>query len=459
MAIAATLITGNRSSTDGTGFTTASGSPTANALQLLAVGSINATTASPPEPSVTGAGLTWVLEEVSHYDTGGSNRASIWLFRAMSASPSSGALTITFTDQTQTNCEWSWMEFTGVDTSGTNGSGAIVQSVPTSGTAAGLTVTLAAFGSADNATYGCFHHQANEDNTEGADFSRGHSTFGASRVASLFTEYKLSNDTSVDASWSTSALAGAIGAEIKAGAAGNTYTKAGGGASALVGSGPDVDEAVETGAGKAALAASAPDVHEAAETGAGIVGLVGSGSDVAESAETGAGIVGLAGSGADVYEVAESGAGVVGPTASGTAATYALLPPVSDASDGTWTTDTGGSDLWGALDEPAAADADYIRSALSPVTADVCEVAMTAGTDPSSSDGHTIRYRYRKDAADGDQIDLTVRLMCGATEIAAWTHTDIAATISEAAQQLSAGQADAITDYADLRVKLEAVVA
>lgn len=222
MAItAASVIAPNRSSTDATSYTTASGTPGSNKLQLLAVGAINATAANIPTPSVTGAGLTWVLVNSVQYDTGGSNRGALFLFRALSASPSSGALTIDFVSQTQTNCEWSWVELDGVDTSGTNGSGAIVQSSTASGTATSLSVTLAAFGDAtNNAAYGCFHHQANETNTAGTGFSlsfggTNNTIFGASRVASLGAEWKTGEDLGVDMSWTTSALAGGVAAEIK----------------------------------------------------------------------------------------------------------------------------------------------------------------------------------------------------------------------------------------------------
>lgn len=229
MAItAASVIAPNRSSTDASSYNTASGSPTANCLQLLAVGSINGASANVPQPTVSGAGMTWVAIASSNYDTGGTNRARITLFRALSASPGSGALTISFSvppAQTQTNCEWSWIEFAGVDTSGTDGSGAIVQSNTNAATATSLSVTLSAFADAtNNVAYGCFHHQANETNTAGSGFSltfgaTSQTINGASRVASLGAEWQTGQDTGVDMSWTTSSLCGGVAVEVKMAAA------------------------------------------------------------------------------------------------------------------------------------------------------------------------------------------------------------------------------------------------
>jgi hypothetical protein len=49
------------------------------------------------------------------------------------------------------------------------------------------------------------------------------------------------------------------------------------------------------------------------------------------------------------------------------------LRPIADISDGGWTTDTGGTSLYEAIDELTQNDADYVRSAENP-TDDVMEV-------------------------------------------------------------------------------------
>jgi hypothetical protein len=132
---------------------------------------------------------------------------------------------------------------------------------------------------------------------------------------------------------------------------------------------------------------------------------------------------------------------------------YAL----SDVSDGSWLTNAGSATLYAAIDETTASDADFIQSSASPASADVCEIQFQALNDPSSSAGHNVSYRYQKDVAAGDQINLTVRLMQGATEIAAWTHTNIGLGWTGVTQTLTGTQADAITNYGDLRLRFEAI--
>jgi hypothetical protein len=58
------------------------------------------------------------------------------------------------------------MEFTGIDTSGTNGTGAVVQSAADSATSTTeLTLELAAFGSPNNATFAAFAQPVNYNQT------------------------------------------------------------------------------------------------------------------------------------------------------------------------------------------------------------------------------------------------------------------------------------------------------
>lgn len=136
------------------------------------------------------------------------------------------------------------------------------------------------------------------------------------------------------------------------------------------------------------------------------------------------------------------------------------LRPTTDISDGGWLTDTGGTDLRAAIDETTASDADYITSSSSPVTADVAEIKLSTGSNPNTSnDGalHHIRYRYKKDSASGDNIDLTVRLVQASTIIASWTHTSISDSYVTADQTLTDAEANAITDYGDLRLRFEAI--
>lgn len=135
------------STTDGTSFTTASHTPTANALQLLWVESHNASNLNGP-PTVTGNSLTWVQVATVAFTTAVRR---LTLFRALGAAPGTGVSTIDFGADAQTSCVWTLVQFAGVDVSGTNGSGAIVQSgtdANASGTAVG--VALAALENSKN---------------------------------------------------------------------------------------------------------------------------------------------------------------------------------------------------------------------------------------------------------------------------------------------------------------------
>jgi hypothetical protein len=136
--------------------------------------------------------------------------------------------------------------------------------------------------------------------------------------------------------------------------------------------------------------------------------------------------------------------------------------PASDASVGSWTTDTGsGTGLYQAIDETTPSDADYVQSESSPSASPVV-FAMGAIADPQRSDFHFLRYRYGKESAGG-QVNLTVELREGyvnegspGTLVASWGHTDISTSYVTAEQELSSAQADSITDYSDLFVRLEA---
>lgn len=130
--------------------------------------------------------------------------------------------------------------------------------------------------------------------------------------------------------------------------------------------------------------------------------------------------------------------------------------PSVDVTDGSWTTDTGGSVLYAAIDEAVASDTDYIKSSnLTQGNSDLCEIALGSLTDPISSSNHTLSYRYR--AQGTESMNLVVSLMQGATLIASQTHTGVGSSFVDGTLTLSAGEANAITDYTDLRVRFNAV--
>lgn len=133
-----------------------------------------------------------------------------------------------------------------------------------------------------------------------------------------------------------------------------------------------------------------------------------------------------------------------------------ILTPNSDVSIATWTDEAAGTtNIYQSIDESTASDTDYISGNNN--TNDTCEIGLSTITDPAQSTGHVISYRYRKDSAGGNARDLQVHLYQGATLIGSGTaHTGISDTWTDGTFTLSAGEADTITDYSDLRLRFTA---
>lgn len=262
MAVAATHLVTNGSSTDTTSYTTASITPTANRLVLAAV-FVSRTGATPSQPTLSGNGLTWVLEE--SLDTGGA--VKIFLFRAMGGSPSAGGVTIDFGTETEIFCGWSISEFSGVDTSGTNGSGAVVQSTTGSATgAASLSVTLGAFASTAHATYGCIGINLNTAITPGSGFTElGEHNNSGTPNRSIESEFKATNDTGVDWSWTGNTTSHGIAVEIRT----PVVNATGAGAASGSGSATATRSVVASAAGASAASGTAAATRTVVGTGAG----------------------------------------------------------------------------------------------------------------------------------------------------------------------------------------------
>jgi hypothetical protein len=134
--------------------------------------------------------------------------------------------------------------------------------------------------------------------------------------------------------------------------------------------------------------------------------------------------------------------------------------PIADSFRSGWDeVDGTTNNLFARLDETVADDDDYVRSPVPPVSAHTYVCKLSALTDPVSSSGHVLRYRYLKDAADGSQINLAVQLRLSwrsttdlGTLVSHATHSDISHVVTEGAISLSAGEADSITSYGDLYV-------
>lgn len=137
-----------------------------------------------------------------------------------------------------------------------------------------------------------------------------------------------------------------------------------------------------------------------------------------------------------------------------------IISPASDVSAGTWTPSSG-IDLYAMIDEHVRSDSDYITSGVSPASPDVTKIRLESSGVPGAGPC-TVAYAYKKDAAGGDAIDLTVGLYLsdGTTLVKENVHSGISDTIVESAIELTESEAGAISSSdwsAGLVVIFEAV--
>lgn len=138
--------------------------------------------------------------------------------------------------------------------------------------------------------------------------------------------------------------------------------------------------------------------------------------------------------------------------------------PSADTSIGTYTDQVGGTtNIYTTIDETSPSDADYIRSVAAPANAPYV-TKLSNVEDPVSSSGHVIRCRMAKDAAGGATINATVQLRQGyvsegtpGTLIATIPNTsNISETFTDFTHTLSGAEADAISDYTSLFIRIVA---
>jgi uncharacterized protein YjdB len=216
-AITHTLLTSGNNTVNQKVYATATISPAPNALVTVAVMGHNSTSAA-PSPTLSGGGMTgWTEVATITFDPVATPHKRLTIFRAMSPSPGSGPITITFSGS-QSNCQWIVSQWDGVDITGVNGAGAIGQPGSNRGDAvSGLTVTLAAFGRANNVAYGVFGvNKSVLAVTPGAGFTEiGEQPSAESPYSDLEAEWAKNRNT-ITATW-TSLNAAALGVEIRAG--------------------------------------------------------------------------------------------------------------------------------------------------------------------------------------------------------------------------------------------------
>jgi hypothetical protein len=199
-------------------YTTASISPAPNTLITVAVLGHNSSSA-PASPIISGGGMSgWTEVATIIYDPLTLPLKRVTIYRAMSASPGTGPITITF-DRNVSHAQWIVSQWGGVDISGVNGSGAIVQSASSASEAVnGMALTLAPFADENNVAFGVFSVRSSAAAvTAGAGFTEIAEVGSAESPASALQAQWMPNNNTISASWNN--LRGAaLGIEIKAGA-------------------------------------------------------------------------------------------------------------------------------------------------------------------------------------------------------------------------------------------------
>lgn len=128
--------------------------------------------------------------------------------------------------------------------------------------------------------------------------------------------------------------------------------------------------------------------------------------------------------------------------------------PDSIVSAGSW---TGAAT---AIDESTPSDADFIFSPNNPNN--TVEIGLSNVSDPQASTGHVLRVRLTQGDADGSTPDgggtatnYTITLVQGTTTIAtAASAVTSPSTWTTVTYNLSGAEANAISDYTDLRVRV-----
>ena len=169
--------------------------------------------------TVVAGGMTWVKIREVQFASAASPNNVIAVWRGMRTSGSNNS-TVAYTYDVASDLGQMHMtEFEGMDLTGSEGAGAIVQDVGNTNDA-GTTVTgtLSAFSDVQNATYGAFGSNFGDGSwTEGTGFTQLFDSSGPGGPPQSYSvQWRNDNDTTVDATEGTSSALGVIAIEIKA---------------------------------------------------------------------------------------------------------------------------------------------------------------------------------------------------------------------------------------------------
>lgn len=123
--------------------------------------------------------------------------------------------------------------------------------------------------------------------------------------------------------------------------------------------------------------------------------------------------------------------------------------PIATLAAGNWTIGGGAATLHAAL----ADESDSTLAQTGETTATVARFTLDSLTDPARSTGHVIRLRALSSDGSGT---IRVALYEGATERKAFTSLGaLTSSVAAYAVTLSGAEADAITDYSGLELRVE----
>jgi len=208
MAISYSVLTQGKDTSDRSSYSTASITPTAGKTVFVFVSS-KVGSGNGNQASLSGNNITW---EVINSIPFGIRRLTV--FKGKSSSPSTGAISISFSGQGQIGCAWGVVEFTNANYGKTPVQN--VESFPNNAVSY-FSVTMGAFSSSKNATMGCFFLDNTDSSvTAGSGFTKIVDQIAGSGedFNHLVVTFKDTNDTSVDINISSQRRANGIGYEL-----------------------------------------------------------------------------------------------------------------------------------------------------------------------------------------------------------------------------------------------------
>ncbi len=127
---------------------------------------------------------------------------------------------------------------------------------------------------------------------------------------------------------------------------------------------------------------------------------------------------------------------------------------------GVWTT----APLWSDIDDGDSPDGTVVVSDTTPTTSEPFTVDLSTLVDPALSTGHILRIRWAKNSGGGGGKTIRIELREGyvsegsqGTLIATDDYSINSTTLNTDETALSGAEADAITDYADLQIRVMGV--